>query len=193
MSALHEAVRRDRSKIHVIDLTGLGLVEITRKRMYQDLEEVMREPCPYCEGRGRVLSAETVGLRIRRELRRLVRQAKGKAVLLEVHPEVHRHLLADGEGWMRQVEGQTGKRVRVRGRDGLHIERVRVVEADSAETLEEAARGGQREQVFWLAHDPGDAVGLIEPDEEQAVALAAAGTARRDGFLTRLRRLLGGT
>lgn len=195
MSALHEAVRRDRSKIHVIDLTALGLVEITRKRMYQDLEEVMREPCPYCEGRGRVLSAETMALRVRRELRRLLRQAKGKAVLLEVHPEVHRQLLADGEGWVRQVEGQAGKRVRLRGRDGLHLERIRVVESESLETLDEAARGGQREQVFWIAHDPSDAVGLAEPDEEQEVALAAAvsGSARRDGLLTRLRRLLGGT
>ncbi|HEU5298246.1 MAG TPA: ribonuclease E/G, partial [bacterium] len=195
MSALHEAVRRDRSKIHVIDLTALGLVEITRKRMYQDLEEVMREPCPYCEGRGRVLSAETMALRVRRELRRLLRQAKGKAVLLEVHPEVHRQLLADGEGWVRQVEGQAGKRVRLRGRDGLHLERIRVVESESLETLDEAARGGQREQVFWIAHDPSDAVGLAEPDEEQEVALAAtvSGSARRDGLLTRLRRLLGGT
>ncbi|HKX19100.1 MAG TPA: Rne/Rng family ribonuclease, partial [bacterium] len=56
LDALGEAVRADRTKIHIIDLTGLGLVEMTRKRVYQDLEELMRIPCPYCEGRGRVLS-----------------------------------------------------------------------------------------------------------------------------------------
>ena len=191
MAALHEAVRRDRSKVHIIDLTGLGLVEITRKRMYQDLEEVMREPCPYCEGRGRVLSAETMALRVRRELRRLLRAAKGKAMLLEVHPDVYQRLTDGGDGWLRQLESQTGKSVRLRGRDGLHVERMRVVESDAVEALDQAAREGQREQLFWIDHEPSDAVGLTEPDEEQEVALAAPG--RRDGLLTRLRRLLGGT
>ena len=193
MAALHEAVRRDRSKVHIIDLTGLGLVEITRKRMYQDLEEVMREPCPYCEGRGRVLSAETMALRVRRELRRLLRAAKGKAMLLEVHPDVYQRLTDGGDGWLRQLESQTGKSVRLRGRDGLHVERMRVVESDAVEALDEAAREGQREQLFWIDHEPSDAVGLTEPDEEQEVALAATTGGRRDGLLTRLRRLLGGT
>ena len=193
MAALHEAVRRDRSKVHIIDLTGLGLVEITRKRMYQDLEEVMREPCPYCEGRGRVLSAETMALRVRRELRRLLRAAKGKAMLLEGHPDVYQRLTDGGDGWLRQLESQTGKRVRLRDREGLHVERMRVVESDAVEALDEAAREGQREQLFWIDHEPSDAVGLTEPDEEQEVALAATTGGRRDGLLTRLRRLLGGT
>ena len=48
LAALQEAVRADRTKIHIIDLTGLGLVELTRKRVYQNLDEIMRVPCPYC-------------------------------------------------------------------------------------------------------------------------------------------------
>jgi ribonuclease G len=68
LDALDEAVKRDRAKLHVIDLTALGLVEITRKRVYQDLEEIMRIPCPYCEGRGRVLSPETMAMRVSRTL-----------------------------------------------------------------------------------------------------------------------------
>jgi len=191
MAALGEAIKRDRSKAHIIDLTGLGLVEITRKRMYQDLEEVMRTPCPYCEGRGRVMSPETMALRVRREVRRLLRAARGKAVLVEVNPEVHKRLTADGDGWVRQLEGHTGARLRLRGREGMHLERMRVVEAEAPEQLEAAARAGQRERVFWIDHEPGDAVALAEPDEAQEVALAAGG--RRDGLLTRLRRLLGGT
>jgi len=194
MAALNEAVRRDRSKVHVIDLTGLGLVEITRKRVYQDLEEVMRTVCPYCEGRGRVMSPETMALRVRREAHKLVRAAKGKAVLVEINPDVYQHLSQDGDGWLRQLEGNSGARVRLRGRDGMHLERMRVVEADSIEQLDEAARGGQREQLYWIEHEHADGVALSEPDEEQEVALAAAGAGgERSGFLTRLRRLLGGT
>ncbi len=194
MAALNEAVRRDRSKVHVIDLTGLGLVEITRKRVYQDLEEVMRTVCPYCEGRGRVMSPETMALRVRREVHKLMRAAKGKAVLVEINPDVYQHLSQDGDSWLRQLEGNSGARVRLRGRDGMHLERMRVVEADSIEQLDEAARGGQREQLYWIEHEHADGVALSEPDEEQEVALAAAGAGgERSGFLTRLRRLLGGT
>jgi len=189
LAALQEAVRRDRSKVHIIDLTALGLVEITRKRVYQDLEEVMREPCPYCEGRGRVLSAETMALRVRRDLRRLLRTAKGGALLVEVHPEVHQRLTGGGDGWIRHLESQTGKRLRLRSREGMHVERMRLVEAESVDGLDDAARSG-REQLFWIDHEPADAVTLAEPDEEQEVALAAVG--RRDGLLVRLRRLLGG-
>jgi len=193
MAALNEAVRRDRSKIHVIDLTGLGLVEITRKRVYQDLEEVMRIPCPYCEGRGRVMSPDTMALRVRREVPKVLRAAKGKAVLVEINPEVYQHLSQDGDNWIRQLEGNTGTRLRLRAREGMHLERLRVVEADSIEQLDEEARGGKREQLYWIEHEHADGVGLSEPDEEQEVALAAAAGGQRDGFLTRLRRLLGGT
>ena len=192
MVALADAVRADRSKIHIIDLTGLGLVEITRKRMYQDLEEVMRTPCPYCEGRGRVLSPETMALRMRRDLRRTLRQTKGGAVLVEVHPDVEAALRQDGDGWIRQVEDSSGRRLRVRGRDGMHLERFRIVEAETVEGLEEAARRGERERMVWVDHEPSDAVPLVEPDEDQDVALAATAT-QGNGLLARLRRLLGGS
>jgi ribonuclease G len=192
LAALDDAVRRDRAKLHVIDLTALGLVEITRKRVYQDLEEVMRIPCPYCEGRGRVLSPETMALRLRRDLRRSLRQAKGGAVLVEVHPEVEAVLRQDGDGWMRQLEDSTGRRLRVRGRDGMHLERLRVIEASTVEGLDEAARKGDGEQIVWVDHEPSDAVPLGEPDEDQEVALAAS-VAQGNGLLARLRRLLGGS
>lgn len=191
MAALAEAIRRDRSKVHIIDLTGLGLVEITRKRVYQDLEEVMRIPCPYCEGRGRVLSPETMALRLRRELRKTLRQTSRGAVLVEVHPDVSAALRRDGDGWIRQLEDSSGRRLRFRGRDGMHVERFRVVEAPTVDGLEDAARKGEGEQVVWVDHEPSDAVSTVAPDEDQEVAMAAT-VSPGNGLLARLRRLLGG-
>jgi len=188
LAALHEAVRRDRSKLHIIDLTALGLVEITRKRVYQDLEEVMRMPCPYCEGRGRVLTPETMGLRVRRELQKVTAATRAPAVLADVHPSVHAFLVRDGEGWITQLEQRTGRRVRVRGREGMHIERLRIAEGPSLEELERApAREERREQVYWLDYGPSEAVGVGEGDDEQELALAIG---RQDGLVARLRRLL---
>jgi ribonuclease G len=189
LAALHEAVRRDRAKFHIIDLTQLGLVEITRKRVHQDLEEVMRMPCPYCEGRGRVLSAETMGLRVRREIREAVANAHEAAVLADVHPDVAAFLSREGEGWIRQLEQQTGRRLRVRAREGMHIERLRIVEGPSLDALERVpVREERGEHVHWLDYGPPEVVTVGEEDEDQELALASAGQSRR--WVTKLRRLL---
>jgi len=194
LDALDEAVKRDRAKLHVIDLTALGLVEITRKRVYQDLEEIMRIPCPYCEGRGRVLSPETMAMRVRREIRKLAKTVKSAAVLVEVHPQVAGALMRDGAGWLRALEESNGKRLRVRGREGLHLERLNVAEVDSVEALERMpATGGKRVQ-FWMDREPGEVLTLAEPDPayEMALALVEMAPPRRDGFFDRvLRRLRG--
>lgn len=191
MQAVNEAVRKDRSKIHIIDLTGLGLVEITRKRVYQDLEEIMRIPCPYCEGRGRVLSPETMSMRTRREVRRLMRTASAAALLVEVHPDVYKELFRDGPSWVRQLEEQTGRRLTIRGRDGMHLERMRVVEGERVEDLgrEETARD-RRGQVYWLDREGEDTLVFSERDVEQELAVAAAGNSR-NGLMRRLLKLLG--
>ncbi len=193
LDALDEAVQRDRAKLHVIDLTSLGLVEITRKRVYQDLEETMRIPCPYCEGRGRVLSPETVAMRVRREVRKLARTTKSPVVLVEVHPQVSAALFRDGAGWVRALEEAHKKRLRVRGRDGLHIERINIAEVDSTEELESMPASGGKRAQFWMDREPGEVLTLAEPDPayEMALALAEA-PPRRDGILERVLRILRG-
>lgn len=193
LQALGEAVKADRAKIHIIDLTQLGLVEITRKRVYQDLEQVMRTPCPYCEGRGRVLSPETMSLRVRREVRRLARTNRARALLVEVHPQVHALLFRDGESWLRQLEENNGKRILIRGREGLHLERVNVTAGADAAALEREevlVGAGKRTQLFWLEREPDEAVDIAEEEEEgYEHAAAVAGERQTGGIIARLRQL----
>lgn len=189
LQALNDAVRDDRSKIHVIDITDLGLVEITRKRVYQDLEEVMRIPCPYCEGQGRVLSPETMSRRVRREIRKLVRTSQAPAILVEVHPDVSQDLFREGASWLRSLEEETGKRVQVRPREGMHLEKITVIEGDRPDELERDGATGKRRQVFWMDRDLTEIPTLSEPDPEQDLALALV-SETRPGFVGRLRRLL---
>ncbi len=194
LDALDQAVQRDRAKLHVIDLTSLGLVEITRKRVHQDLEEIMRIPCPYCEGRGRVLSAETMARRVRREVRRLARESKAPAILIEVHPQVAGTLFKDGAGWVRALEETSGKHLRIKGRDGMHLERVNVTEAESMKELEAPSQGAGKRMQYWMDREPGEVLSLAEPDPfyEMALAMVEARPAEA-GFARRVwRRLLGG-
>ena len=138
---------------------------------------------------GRVLSPETMGMKVRRELRKAVSSTKAAALLADVHPDVHAFLFRDGEGWLRQLQEQSGRRLRVRAQEGMHIERLRIVEGPSLEELERApVREDRREQVYWLDFGPAETVGVGEVDDEEELALAAAG--RKDGLTAKLRRLL---
>jgi ribonuclease G len=51
---LKEAVKRDRTKVNVLGMTRLGLVEMTRKKVRNTLEQTLTLPCPVCNGTGRV-------------------------------------------------------------------------------------------------------------------------------------------
>lgn len=184
LRALQEAVRRDRSKTHVIDLTQLGLVEITRKRVHQDLEAVLRMPCPYCNGRGRVLSPETVANRIRRELRRWCSSRAEPVVVVRVHPVVHAELVRDG-AWLRRLEEQTGKTVRVVPKEGLHVEQFETAGA----ARPEEAEGVPAVPVPSYRWGPEEVLDVgAEPDRELERAEAAQG---QEGWWDRLRRWLG--
>ena len=191
VDALGQAVRADRTKIHIIDLTGLGLVEMTRKRVYQDLEELMRIPCPYCEGRGRVLSARSVAVRVRRELRRLALGARAAYVVAEVHQEVAA-LLEEDVAWRQGLEQATGKRVLVLSRPGIHLDRAAVRQADTPEVAErQAAQGDGAGQVIWL--DPVRGEALQVPDDETVDArILRPIVTTRSGILARLWSWLAG-
>jgi ribonuclease G len=79
LAALDTAIAKDRVKINVTDISPLGLVEITRKRTRESLEQVMCETCPTCSGRGTIKTVQTVCYEILREILREDRQYKAQA------------------------------------------------------------------------------------------------------------------
>lgn len=79
LAALASGILKDRVKINVTDISPLGLVEITRKRTRESLEQVMCETCPICDGRGTIKTIQTVCYEILREIIREDRQYKAHA------------------------------------------------------------------------------------------------------------------
>lgn len=87
MERLQQALRADKMKPCVQDMTVLNLVEITRKKARQNLSAVLYAPCPVCQGSGRVQSQETVGLEIKRRLRMLLaKPCAPRSILIMVSP-----------------------------------------------------------------------------------------------------------
>ncbi|WP_269531575.1 ribonuclease G [Chitinimonas sp. BJYL2] len=78
LAELQKAMAKDRTKVTVSGFTSLGLVEITRKRTRESLAHILCEPCPVCEGRGEIKTAQTVCFEVLREILREARQFNAK-------------------------------------------------------------------------------------------------------------------
>src|SRR5258708_2193737 len=93
LAALERALSGDRAQTHIVSLSPLGLVEMTRKRTRESLEHMLCVACPTCEGRGFVKSAETVCHEIFREIVRQSRQFASRELLILAHQDVVDRLL----------------------------------------------------------------------------------------------------
>ena len=86
LEALSQAVQGDRAKIRILPITKLGLVEMTRERKRASTGSFISEECPQCHGSGRVLSAETMRIKIQREIYDLTAGRTGGNLRLVLHP-----------------------------------------------------------------------------------------------------------
>lgn len=86
VKALEDAVKRDRAKIRILPITRLGLVEMTRERKRESTFSMMTEECPQCHGSGRVLSSESIRLKIQRDIQNLTAGRPGGNMRIVVHP-----------------------------------------------------------------------------------------------------------
>jgi ribonuclease G len=126
-AALEEELRKDRSRTKVLSISEFGLVEITRKRSRTNLERLLTQPCPYCQGSGRIKALETICLNLRREVLRHPEIAAEGEVLLRVHPEVARALQQEERAVLQELERSLGVEIVIQSDSSLHHERFDVV------------------------------------------------------------------
>lgn len=126
LQVLEEEVKKDKTKTNVLGITQLGLVEMTRKKVRPSLTEVLQKPCPYCEGKGKVLSEETLGINFKNQIYNAARQTTAQTILVEANPVVAARLIGSGGASLRDLENKTGKSLYIRGSTGHHIESVTI-------------------------------------------------------------------
>jgi len=125
--ALEEELKKDRARTNVLRLSELGLVEMTRKRVQDDLVRSISEPCSYCEGRGQTRSRITVVYDIIREIRREANRAAGRPVVyVNSSPQVADLMYGEELGSIETLEARLGKRIVVRAMGHYHVERFEV-------------------------------------------------------------------
>ena len=104
LRALEKALDRDRTRTHISNLSPLGLVEMTRKRTRESLEHVLCDPCPTCNARGSIKSADTVCYEIFREILREARQYDAERLLVIASPEVADRLVDEESSTFAELE-----------------------------------------------------------------------------------------
>ncbi|MGE5626004.1 MAG: ribonuclease G [Bacillota bacterium] len=113
LAALQQALAQDHAKTQVTAVSTLGLVEMTRKRTRESLEHVLCEPCPTCQGRGSVKSAETVCYDVFREVLRTSRQTEAQELRVLAAQEVVDLLLDEEAVGLAEVSAQAGRPIRL--------------------------------------------------------------------------------
>ncbi len=113
LQSLEKAMATDHAKTSISSVSPLGLVEMTRKRTRESLEHLLCQPCPTCEGRGFVKTAETVCHEVFREILRQSRQFEFEQLMVLAHQDVIERLLDEESAALAELELVTGKPIRL--------------------------------------------------------------------------------
>lgn len=88
LDRMRHLAAEDRSKTNVVDITALGLVEITRRKTRKNLGSLLYCQCPVCQGAGSVISPESIALRVCRDIRRIEASRHAPdGYILQLHPQ----------------------------------------------------------------------------------------------------------
>ena len=140
LKVLRKALDEDRTKTYVMEISPLGLVEMTRQNVTDGVREILTKPCPTCNGEGVVLSEETVAIEVERKLRDLaVERPDAEAFLIQVHPRVSGWLIGSPGRPLLEIEAAVNKHFHFEGSEGLPIDHFAVVLEGSREEVEERA------------------------------------------------------
>jgi ribonuclease G len=178
LKTLRKALDADKTKSYVMEVSPLGLVEMTRQNVTDGVREILTRTCPTCEGEGVIPSAETMAIEVIRRLRELAAdQAEPEAFLIRVNPHVAAELVAEGSGLVA-LEEQTGKSFHFEGGEALAIDTYDVVESGTRTQIEELAlpfRVG--EEVLVTIEEPHmyDADDAIARVDSYIVSVAGGG------------------
>jgi ribonuclease G len=168
LKTLRKALDEDRTKTFVVEISPLGLVEMTRQNVTDGVREIMTRPCPTCDGEGVIKSEETIAIEFERRMRDLAKETEAEAILIQMNPRVSAEFTGNEARALHAVEEETGKWFHFEGSEGLPLDHFRVLlEGDREEVLERALpfREGEEVHVEIVEphmYSPGDAVAKID-------------------------------
>ena len=156
LKTLRGALDEDRTKTFVVEISPLGLVEMTRQNVTDGVREIMTRPCPTCDGEGVIRSEETIAIEFERKLREEAKARPGvEAMLLKINPRVTAEFTSGGARMLRALEEETGKLFHFEGSEGLPLDFFAVtLEGTQAEVEDRALPFREGEEVLVHIVEP---------------------------------------
>jgi ribonuclease G len=134
---VRERLKRDKARTHVLPISQLGLMEMTRQRAAESLADSQYVPCPYCNGRGDVKNPMTLSVELQRRLHSVMRkhQESVHEVKVVVHPELLNRLRTEDEELLVDIERRYAGRLAFRSDPTFHHEKFVVLNGITGEEL----------------------------------------------------------
>jgi len=136
---IKDGLRRDRAKTHVLPISQLGLMEMTRQRHSESVRAAVYDDCPYCKGRGKVKSAITMSVEIQRKLNEILkkrsRDESDFQLRIAVHPTVLERLRTEDEKLIIEMEKRYFGKLSFRPEPSFHAEQFKIVNVATNEEL----------------------------------------------------------
>jgi ribonuclease G len=186
--ALNRELERDRTKTYVVEISPLGLVEMTRQNVTDGPREILTETCTTCKGGGVVVSAETHAVEAERRLRRLVGQSDSEAFLVELNAQVAGILIGPGASRLTELEKETGRHFAFKTRPRVSPEHFVVLEEGATARVEPEAApvstGQELEVELEEAHRHGETDAIARLD---GYVITVVGGAEKIGAKVKIR------
>jgi len=169
--ALRTELERDRTKTYVVEISPLGLVEMTRQNVTDGPREILTQRCPECGGDGFIVSEATVALEVERRLRSVAKGSRAQAFRVAVHPRVLSLLVGAGGERLAAIEAAARRRFfLVSATNGhLHLDHFEVLGQGKLDTLTPSAPVAEGQELDLKLVE----VGLYD---------AQAGVGKVDGY-----------
>lgn len=127
LKTLEDALKRDRSRTNILQITDLGLVEMTRQRTKPSLSNRLCQPCPYCLGDGVVTSSETTSIAIFRKIKEIHRKLSDKQLKVMASGPVAFRLLGDDNDKVKNLAKKLSMKIEIEEDPDLHIEDFKII------------------------------------------------------------------
>ncbi len=137
--ALRTELERDRTKTYVVEISPLGLVEMTRQNVTDGPREILTRKCPTCEGDGIVVSETTAALEVERRLKAIAAASRAQAFEVEVNPRTRALLAGPDATRLRELEEVTKKRFFLVANGDAHSDHAAVLREGKLADLQPAS------------------------------------------------------
>lgn len=123
---LENALENDKAKTKILNISSIGLVEMTRQRARRSIEGKSYQKCPYCNGRGTIKSAATVTADLTRQLARVLSHTRAREVFVSLHPSVASYVFMPEKNMIKPLEKRFRKHIRIIEDPNQHMEEVKI-------------------------------------------------------------------